>query len=82
MLMNEQNSATKFAVCVDNSGNEVSLEIGKLYEVINDQEAVRHGYLRVIDESGEDYWHAASMFFLLDVPMELATTLHKVYASV
>lgn len=80
--MNEQNSATKFAVCVDNSGNEVSLEIGKLYEVISDKDAVRHGYLRVIDDSGEDYWHAASMFFLLDVPLELATTLHKVYASV
>lgn len=80
--MNKQNSATKFAVCVDNAGNEVSLEIGKLYEVISDQEASRHGYLRVIDDSGEDYWHAASMFFLMDVPLELATRLHKVYATV
>jgi len=80
--MNEHNNATKFAVCIDNSGNEVSLEVGKLYEVINDSEAVQHGYLRVIDESGEGYWHAASMFFLLDVPTELAMTLHKVYASV
>ncbi len=79
--MSEQNHATKFAVCIDNSGNEVSLEIGKLYEIVNDQEAARHGYLRVIDESGEDYWHAASMFYLMDVPGELANTLHKVYAS-
>lgn len=80
--MDEQNEATKFAVCVENSGNEASLEVGKLYEVINDRKAERHGYLRVVDESGEDYWHATSMFFLLDVPVELATTLHKVYASV
>ncbi|MGH9799231.1 MAG: hypothetical protein ACRD82_02615 [Blastocatellia bacterium] len=78
--MSEQLLPAKFAVCVENSGNEVSLEVGKLYEVVPDQEAVQHGYLRVIDESGEDYWHAASMFFLLDVPTELATTLHKVYA--
>lgn len=62
--MEKQNLlATHFAVCVDNADNEVSLEIGKLYEVIPDSEATQHGYLRVIDESGEDYWHAASMFF-------------------
>lgn len=34
---------------------EASLDIGKLYRVIPDKEAESHGYLRVIDESGEDY---------------------------
>ncbi|MCG3163208.1 MAG: hypothetical protein JMDDDDMK_04593 [Acidobacteria bacterium] len=73
--------ATRFAVCVDNEGNEASLELGKLYEVIRDDEAVKHGYLRVIDESGEDYWHAAKMFYLIEVPSELATTLHNLYRA-
>lgn len=73
--------ASQFAVCVDNTGNEASLELGKLYEVVHDEEAVKHGYLRVIDESGEDYWHAAEMFYLIDVPSELATTLHNIYRA-
>jgi hypothetical protein len=30
------------------------LPVGKLYRVIPDEEAERHGYLRVMDESGED----------------------------
>ncbi|MGH9935821.1 MAG: hypothetical protein ACREAM_06210 [Blastocatellia bacterium] len=72
---------TQFAVCVDNTDAEASLELGKLYEVIPDEEALKHGYLRVIDESGEDYWHAAEMFYLIEVPPDLATTLHSIYRA-
>jgi len=72
---------TQFAVCVDNAGNEASLELGKLYELVPDEDAVKHGYLRIIDESGEDYWHAAAMFYLIDVPSDLATTLHSIYRA-
>jgi hypothetical protein len=71
----------QFAVCVDNAGNEASLELGKLYEVIPDEEAVKHGYLRVVDESAEDYWHAAEMFYLIKIPLDLATTLHSLYRA-
>ena len=48
-------SRVRFAVCIKNKGYEASLEVGKLYRVIPDQEAERHGYLRIVDESGEDY---------------------------
>lgn len=34
-----------------------------------------HGYLRVIDESGEDYGYSAERFFLLDVPLALQKAL-------
>jgi hypothetical protein len=40
-------------VCVNNKKYEASLEVGKLYRVIPDEEAESHGYLRVVDESGE-----------------------------
>jgi len=33
----------RFAVCIKNKGHEASLEIGKLYRVIPDQEAQGHG---------------------------------------
>jgi prephenate dehydratase len=66
---------TKFGVCIDNTGYPASLEAGKLYAVIADEDAARRGYLRVIDESGEDYAYSAERFFLLDVPAALVKAL-------
>ncbi len=67
----------RFVVCIKNKGYEASLEIGKLYRVVTDQEAERHGYLRIVDESGEDYGYAASRFFSIDVPKPLERVLLK-----
>ena len=53
----------RFAVCVKNKGYEASLEMGKLYRVIPDPEVQSRGYLRIVDESGEDYGYAADRFF-------------------
>jgi hypothetical protein len=66
---------TQFAVCVNNEGYEASLEFGKLYQLVPDKEAATHGYITVIDESGEGYWYAAQRFFPVDVPAKLARTL-------
>ena len=52
----------KFLLCVDNKGYEASLELRKVYENIPDREAERHGQVRIIDESGEDYLYPASYF--------------------
>jgi hypothetical protein len=64
-------------VCIKNKGYEASLEIGKLYRIIPDQEAARHGYLRIIDESGEDYGYSADRFFAIDLPKPLEKALLK-----
>ena len=78
--MNTQTESTKtrFAVCINNDGYRASLEIGKLYQVIPDADADSHGYIRVIDESGEDYGYRASHFFMLEVPQALAEALKRV----
>jgi hypothetical protein len=52
----------KFLLCVDNKDYEASLELRKLYENIPDKEAERHGQVRIIDESREDYLYPASYF--------------------
>ena len=70
-------SRARFAVCIKNKGYEASLDIGKLYRVIPDQEAERHGYLRIVDESGEDYGYAATRFIAIDVPRPLERVLLK-----
>ena len=70
-------SPTRFAVCIQNEGYEASLELGKLYRVIRDKDAEGHGYLRIIDESGEDYGYAAERFFAIDIPKPLERALLK-----
>lgn len=67
---------TKYAVCINNSGYEASLEVGKLYEVLADEDAEKDDMLRVIDEDGEDYLFEASIFYPLIVPNDLAAFLH------
>lgn len=62
-------------MCVNNKGYEASLEAGKLYRVIPDDEAASHGYIRVIDESGEDYGYSANRFFPIEVPLALEKAL-------
>jgi hypothetical protein len=61
--MKKDNLQKRFAVCIDNSGYEVSLEGGKIYRVLEDPAGTDHGYLRVIDESGEDYLFDSERFF-------------------
>ena len=70
-------SPVRFAVCIKNKGYEASLEIGKLYRLIPDKGAEGHGYLRIIDESGEDYGYTADRFFAIDVPKPLEKALLK-----
>jgi hypothetical protein len=68
----------KFVVCLNNAGFLASLEIGKLYQMIPDEEAGKLGGLRVIDEDGEDYLYDADIFCPLQVPPIVAQTLMSV----
>ena len=67
----------RFAVCVDNTGYEASLERNKIYVVLFDEEAERAGDLRVVDESGEDYLFSAARFVAIDVPAAVKASLLK-----
>ena len=40
----------------------------KLYQVIPDEKSEKEGYIRVIDESGEDYLYPQSYFILVQLP--------------
>lgn len=57
-----------FAVCINNKAYEASLELGKLYQVIPDDEAEANGLIRVIDESGEVHAFATSGFRAVEIP--------------
>lgn len=55
-------------ICVDNEGNEASLQLWKIYKVVRDEDALSEGFLRVIDESGEDYLFPEEDFVPIDLP--------------
>lgn len=57
-----------FVVCLDNKEYPASLEVGKLYRFIPDEEAEAEGLIRVIDESGEDYAFDRERFHPISVP--------------
>ena len=63
------------ALCLNNEGYPASLEVGKVYPVIKDKAAEKEGYLRVIDESGEDYAFAADRFHMVELPLKVKRTL-------
>ncbi len=73
--MNEQVTHVQFALCLDNAGYEASLELGKLYKVVIDEQTEIPGYLRVVDESGEDYAFSIDRFHLLTLPEPVEQTL-------
>ena len=75
MARKHRPASNEFAVCIDSRGYEASLEAGKLYRMVADAQAEKHGYLRVIDESGEDYGYSASRFLRLKIPSALAQVL-------
>lgn len=59
---------SRFAVCIRNEGYEVSLELRKLYETLDDTDAREYGQIRVIDESGEDYLYPEDYFAFVQLP--------------
>jgi hypothetical protein len=72
--MRVQQSAGSFALCVEDGGME-DLEVRKVYQVLPDRAAGREGYVRVIDESGEDYIYPSDMFVPVKLPAAVVRRL-------
>ena len=60
---------TRFAICVENRGAE-DLDVRKIYRVLPDRDAAATSYVRVIDESGEDYLYPADYFVFVELPQK------------
>lgn len=68
-------SKRQFAICIDNTDYAASLIVKKIYEVLPDDEAAKDDFLRIIDESGEDYLYHRSHFVLIELPLEIEQAL-------
>jgi hypothetical protein len=60
--------AKQLVVCIDNDGYAASLEKRKIYLALRDTDAGKHGLLRIVDESGEDYLYPKTFFRPIVLP--------------
>ena len=72
--MTVENKKIAYVLCIDNKDCE-DLEKRKIYQVLPDNDAKKEGYLRVIDESGEDYLYPESYFIPIQLPREAQKAL-------
>ena len=69
---------SRYVMCLDNKNHTVTLEVRKVYKVIDDPAIEARGAIRIIDESGEDYMYEAGRF----VPVELPDTASEIFETV
>jgi hypothetical protein len=79
--MEAESKQPRFAVCINNSTYPDDLKMRTVYPVLPDDSAARSNYIRVIDETGEDYLYPAEYFVFVDVAPEAAKALMLASAS-
>jgi hypothetical protein len=65
----------QFAICINDAGYVDDLKLRTVYQVLPDESAAKSNYIRVIDETGEDYLFPASHFVFVDLPPDAAKSL-------
>jgi hypothetical protein len=65
----------RFLLCVKNDGYPASLDVRKVYQALPDPAAAAKGFVRVVDESGEDYLYPAAYFVAVELPQAAVEAL-------
>ena len=60
--------AKQLVVCVNNDGYLAALERRKIYVALRDADAEKHGLIRIVDESGDDYLYPKAFFRAIALP--------------
>lgn len=61
---------SKFVMCISNKGYEHDLILHKVYKDIATEKEAQNGWVRVMDETGEDYLYYADCFVPVQIPKE------------
>lgn len=72
--MTRKKKPPQFVLCIRNQGCD-DLQLRKAYQVLPDPSATEEGYVRVIDESGEDYLYPTDYFLPVALPASVAEQL-------
>lgn len=63
-------SIPRYSLCVINEGYPASLERRKVYQASPDPVAGERGFVRVVDESGEDFRYPSRYFVAIEPPRD------------
>ena len=74
--MAQRSSSQQFLLCVKNDAYPAALEVRKVYRALPDPVAAEKGFVRVVDESGEDYLYPADNFVAVTLPQAAMDALH------
>ena len=66
-----KSSSKRLVVCISNEGHPASLEKRKIYVMLRDPVAEKHGLLRIVDESGDDYLYPKAFFRSVALPQSV-----------
>lgn len=72
--MEDTQVGTRFAICIRNADAE-DLQLRKVYQLLPSTLPLEDGFVRVIDESGEDYLYPADYFIVLNLPQAVERVL-------
>ncbi|MGI9036956.1 MAG: hypothetical protein ACR2GD_13090 [Pyrinomonadaceae bacterium] len=73
--MKTETSEPRFAICINNEDYPDDLLLRTVYQILPDDSAARSDYIRVIDETGEDYLYPAAYFVFVELPSNAAKSL-------
>ena len=59
-----------YVMCIDNKTYLRDLALHKVYKVLSTDKEEQGGWVRVVDETGEDYLYAAYHFVSVQIPEE------------
>lgn len=72
--MTKAKTKAAFVLCIENRDCD-DLDKGKVYPRLSDAKAGRDGFVRIVDESGEDYLYPESYFVPIEIPAEAREAL-------
>jgi hypothetical protein len=72
--MKYHNNNISFVLCIENKDCD-DLEKRKVYQVLPDDKAADEGYLKIVDEFGEDYLYPESYFVPVELPQMIQDAL-------
>ena len=53
-----------------------SLEVRKVYVALKHERAEQQLFVRVVDETGEDYLYSTALFVPIEIPQEASDAMH------
>lgn len=74
-MASSMDKTTRYAVCISDQGDELSVLKGKLYRVLEPEPNDQPNEMRIVDETDDDYLYDASWFVEISLPEKVVAAL-------